>query len=95
MVGDNFFRAHEAGLLEFTRNKGTDCDLAYATFINSIYERPYALFVDHKWQTVVLAIRGTLSLEDLINDAHAEPVRPTDRLNRPTPSPLLTDRPID
>lgn len=95
VVGDNFFRAHEAGLLEFTRNKGTDCDLAYATFINSIYERPYALFVDHKWQTVVLAIRGTLSLEDLINDAHAEPVRPTDRLNRPTPSPLLTDRPID
>jgi hypothetical protein len=48
VVGDNFFRAHEAGLLEFTRNKGNDCELAYATFVNSIYERPYALFVDHK-----------------------------------------------
>lgn len=73
-MGDNWFRAHEAGLLEFTRGKGADCELAYATFINSIYERPYAIFVDHKWQSVVLAIRGTLSLEDLVNDAHAEPV---------------------
>jgi hypothetical protein len=48
-VGDNWFRAHEAGLLEFTRNKHPgDCELAYATFVNSIYERPYAIFVDHK-----------------------------------------------
>lgn len=74
IVGDNWARAHEAGLLEFTRSKSQDCELAYATFINSIYERPYAIFVDHKWQSVVLAIRGTLSLEDLLNDAHAEPV---------------------
>lgn len=74
IVGDNWARAHEAGLLEFTRGKSLDCELAYATFINSIYERPYAIFVDHKWQSVVLAIRGTLSLEDLLNDAHAEPV---------------------
>lgn len=82
MVGDNWFRAHEAGLLEFTRDRGADCELAYGTFINSIYERPYAIFVDHKWQSVVLAIRGTLSLEDLINDAHAEPVRGGGKLKR-------------
>jgi hypothetical protein len=32
---------------------------------------------------VVLAIRGTLSLEDLINDAHAEPVHMLSQSNQP------------
>eukprot|EP00624_Nannochloropsis_granulata_P000293 evm.model.NODE_11137_length_18060_cov_18.830564.2 len=72
VLGDNWFRAHEAGLWEWLKGR-EGCELAYATFINTLYERPYAIFVDHKWQCVVVAIRGTLSLEDLLNDAHAEP----------------------
>ena len=72
VLGDNSFRAHEAGLWEWLKDR-EGCELAYATFVNSVYERPYAIFVDHKWQCVVLSIRGTLSLEDLVNDAHAEP----------------------
>lgn len=72
VLGDNWLRGHEAGLWEWLNGRES-CELAYATFINTLYERPYGIFVDHKWQCVVVAIRGTLSLEDLLNDAHAEP----------------------
>lgn len=52
-------------------------EVAYADLKNSIYNRPYAILIDHKWQCVVLTIRGTLSLEDLMVDANVEAVRPT------------------
>ena len=71
-MGDNCFRAHEAALREFLHYK--DFDLVYARFTNSVYDRPYAILVDHKWQCVVVTIRGTLSLEDCLTDANSEPV---------------------
>lgn len=53
--------------------------------VNSIYDRPYAIVIDHKWQCVVVTIRGTLSLEDLIIDGTADAVR-----RRPWPSSCLS-----
>jgi len=74
VLGDNCFQAHEAALREFLGQK--DVDLVYARFTNSVYDRPYAILVDHKWQCVVVTIRGTLSLEDCLVDANADPVSP-------------------
>jgi sn1-specific diacylglycerol lipase len=37
-------------------------------------ENPYCVILDHKWRSVVVAVRGTLSLEDCITDALAESV---------------------
>jgi len=49
-------------------------DLAYASFANSVEgPTPYAILVDHRRRAVVLAVRGTLSLEDCLTDALAEP----------------------
>lgn len=53
----------------------------YANFTNTVYDRPYAIFIDRKWSTVIISIRGTLSLEDCLADANHEPVT----LNRPNP----------
>ena len=51
-----------------------DSELAYAHFGNSIVENPYCIVVDHRWKSVVLSVRGTLSLEDCITDALTESV---------------------
>ncbi|GMH80753.1 hypothetical protein TL16_g08681 [Triparma laevis f. inornata] len=51
-----------------------ESELAYAHFGNSIVENPYCIIIDHKWKSIVLSIRGTLSLEDCITDALTESV---------------------
>ena len=47
--------------------------LIYANFSNDVSIRPYAVFYDTAKQCLVITIRGTLSLEDCITDATAEP----------------------
>eukprot|EP00981_Chlorochromonas_danica_P002538 scaffold487_cov178-Ochromonas_danica.AAC.26 len=41
---------------------------------NDMTHKPYAIFVDHAMQTVVLTIRGTVSIEDCITDILCDPV---------------------
>jgi sn1-specific diacylglycerol lipase len=73
VIGDNCWRSHEAALHEFLITKNQE--LIYANFTNTIADRPYAIFADHAWRTIVITIRGTLSLEDLMTDANTQPVR--------------------
>lgn len=42
--------------------------LCFASFENSIIETPYAILVDEEVKKVVLVVRGTRSLEDLVVD---------------------------
>ena len=44
-----------------------------AIFLYSIQVNPYMIIVDRKWKTLVVAIRGTLSLEDMITDVSISP----------------------
>lgn len=69
--GDNGLHLHEAGLLKVIEK--LDCELVYAAFGAGLVETPYAVLVDHEWRTVVIAIRGTMSLDDCVTDALAEP----------------------
>lgn len=43
-------------------------DIVYACFNNEIYELPFYVVIDRATNSVVLAIRGTLSLQDVITD---------------------------
>jgi len=45
---------------------------------NSLEEVPYFLLADRKSQSIVVSIRGTLSLQDMITDLRGEPVRMCD-----------------
>jgi len=65
-VGDNFLCIHKDSLLAIAGI--SDTDFIYANFKNDCNEMPYCILVDHKWRSVVLSIRGTLSLEDLFVD---------------------------
>lgn len=47
--------------------------LAYANFQNGIAETPYSVMIDHSIKTVVVSIRGTASLEDMIIDLQLTP----------------------
>jgi sn1-specific diacylglycerol lipase len=50
-----------------------NCSLIYANFSNEVTVKPYAVFVDHENQALIITVRGTLSLEDCITDAVAHP----------------------
>ena len=48
-------------------------DLVYASFLSGVNQRPYCIVIDRKEKAVVLVVRGTLSLEDAVNDLTLKP----------------------
>lgn len=50
-----------------------EADISYANFKNGIGINPYMMIVDRTWKTIVIAIRGTLSFEDMITDVTMSP----------------------
>lgn len=78
IVGDNCFHLHEATMLAHA--KLSKSDIAYATFESGgFYETPYCIVIDRKWKSVVLSIRGSLTLEDCVVDCLLDPT-PLDAL---------------
>mmetsp|Transcript_16662 Transcript_16662/g.36005 ORF Transcript_16662/g.36005 Transcript_16662/m.36005 type:complete len:726 (+) Transcript_16662:89-2266(+) len=71
IVGDNFLHIHEATMLAHAGLEKSD--IAYASFEAGFYETPYCIIVDRKWKTVVLSIRGSLTLEDCVVDVLLDP----------------------
>ena len=71
--GDNFCGFNHTGLSIVTENL-TNTELVYVSFKNDIVHKVYAVFLDHDKEQVVIAIRGTLSLEDCITDVICDPV---------------------
>jgi len=69
--GDNFLHIHEATMLA---HAGLEkADVAYANFEAGFYETPYCIIIDRKWKSVVLSIRGSLTLEDCVVDVLLDP----------------------
>lgn len=66
-TGDNFFHLHRNALM--AHSGLDDADLIYANFNNNYNQMPYAIVVDHKWQSIVITIRGTLSLEGTLTNS--------------------------
>lgn len=53
-------------------SKIKDTDLIYANFKNDLFFVPFCILVDHFKKTIVVTIRGTLSIRDVITDITAE-----------------------
>lgn len=70
--GDNWLGTHEAGLLRVA-GLHPNCELVDAQFHDDILATPYCVLVDHEKKCVVVAIRGTMSLDDCLCDLQAEP----------------------
>ncbi|CAI5731694.1 unnamed protein product [Hyaloperonospora brassicae] len=67
--GDNWFHLSQTALQLETKVHSDD--IVYASFRNSVYQPAFAVMLDHARKEVVIAIRGTLSLEDCLTDAIA------------------------
>ena len=47
-------------------------DLLYASFENNVFQTPFFVALDHAERSIIVAIRGTMSLRDAITDLSAE-----------------------
>lgn len=63
---DNCCFCHTAAFI--LENEQHNIDLYYVSFRNRLYEVPFAVLTDHIQKSVVVAIRGSCSLSDLITD---------------------------
>lgn len=67
--GDNWFHLGQMALQLETKVNADD--IVYASFTNTVYRPAFCVVLDHARKEVVIAIRGTLSLEDCLTDAIA------------------------
>ena len=76
-IGDNSWHVHENAVLKHVglHDKGSSppCELVYARFDNGLRETPYCVLLDHAWKSIVISIRGSLSLEDCVIDVLCDP----------------------
>ena len=70
-VGDNLCQWHKHSLLLVAELP--ESDLIYAQFHNRFSLVPYCIVLDHASQSVIISIRGSLSLEDLVTDVMIDP----------------------
>jgi len=64
--GDTFCEWHKRALLLVAGIP--EADLVYAEFNNKLSSVPYCILLDHELSLVVLSIRGSLSMEDIVTD---------------------------
>jgi len=57
-------------------------DLLYTSFRNNVFQTPFFVAIDHSTNSIVIAIRGTMSLRDAITDLMAE-AKPLEEYNFP------------
>ncbi|KAL5106095.1 Synaptotagmin-like protein 4 [Taenia crassiceps] len=66
--------------------------LVYYSFVNNVYQSPFFVAFDDESESIIIAIRGTLSPEDVIVDMLAEGKRPLlDELPSDVPAEQISD----
>lgn len=74
-VGDNRCSCGFAGIV--ATSEINEVDIIYASLENDVYQAPFMVCLDHAGQSVVVAIRGSLSLYDVLTDLTAGTVNMT------------------
>ncbi|BES97276.1 neural stem cell-derived dendrite regulator [Nesidiocoris tenuis] len=69
--GDNCCLCNLAGVKAIS--KLSNRDILYASFKNYIFELPFVVITDHKTKTIVIAVRGSMSMRDVFTDLTALP----------------------
>jgi sn1-specific diacylglycerol lipase len=80
--GDNCGGFNHTGLHHLTKN--TQSEVIYASYHNDLAAKPFAIFLNHEQKSVVITIRGSLSVEDFITDVNSNPVEMTAAGELPT-----------
>lgn len=70
IVEDNCCYCNYAALRHMVNNH--NMEVVYVTYHVDVGETPFFVAVDHEKRTVVVSVRGTLSLQDVLTDLNAE-----------------------
>lgn len=70
IVGGDHLGCHFSSILQTTGLQYRD--FIHVSFHNQIYEIPFYVALDHKREAILVAVRGTLSLKDVLTDLSAE-----------------------
>ncbi|XP_026096622.1 sn1-specific diacylglycerol lipase beta-like [Carassius auratus] len=70
LVGGEHLGCHFSSILQSTGLQYRD--FIHISFHNQIYEIPFFVALDHEREAVLVAVRGTLSLKDVLTDLSAE-----------------------
>nr|XP_061808001.1 diacylglycerol lipase-beta-like [Nerophis lumbriciformis] len=70
IVGGDHLGCHFSSILQSTGLHYRD--FIHVSFHNQIYEIPFFVSLDHKREFIIVAVRGTLSLKDVLTDLSAE-----------------------
>ncbi|XP_044159534.1 diacylglycerol lipase-beta [Bufo gargarizans] len=70
IVGGDHLNCHFGSILQTTGLQYRD--FIHISFHNRIYEIPFFVALDHKTEAILVAVRGTLSLEDVLTDLSAD-----------------------
>lgn len=66
MVGDD---CCYTGLSAYTElMKPGNAEIVYADFTNEVFSIPFVVILDHETKAIVVSIRGTMSLKDIVTD---------------------------
>lgn len=63
---DNCCYCNTAVMMQMT--KAYQPEIVYSTYHNAIYQIPYTVLLDHSTKSVVVVVRGSLTLEDWVTD---------------------------
>jgi hypothetical protein len=72
VCGDNWFGMNEKSLQSFANLDAEQ--IVYASFTEGLSKIPFCVVIDNEWKSVVISIRGTLSLEDAVTDVSLSPI---------------------
>lgn len=70
VVEDNCCYCNTAAVV--LANEARNIDLQFMSFRNRVYEVPFAVIADHDKKSIVITIRGSCSLIDLVTDLSLE-----------------------
>ncbi|XP_015281684.1 PREDICTED: sn1-specific diacylglycerol lipase beta [Gekko japonicus] len=70
IVGSDHLNLHFGSILQITGLQYRD--FIHVSFHNRIFEIPFFVALDHKKEAIVVAVRGTLSFEDILTDLSAD-----------------------
>nr|XP_051695028.1 diacylglycerol lipase-beta isoform X3 [Oryctolagus cuniculus] len=70
LVGGDQLNCHFGSILHTTGLQYRD--FIHVSFHDKVYELPFLVALDHRKESVVVAVRGTMSLQDILTDLSAE-----------------------
>ncbi|XP_062999198.1 diacylglycerol lipase-beta isoform X2 [Elgaria multicarinata webbii] len=70
IIGGDHLNMHFGSILKITGLQYRD--FIHISFHNKIFEIPFFVALDHKKEAIVVAVRGTLSFEDILTDLSAD-----------------------